>query len=646
MKKERILKNRNKLLVACSILLILFTHFYMIGQVPRWLNVDEAGIAYDAYCLSHYGVDRFCNRFPVFFINYGGGGQSPLFTYILAIFMYFFGYSMTLIRTIIAIASLVTGYFGYKLIKLRFSGLESPVYFLLFSIMPIFIMYFRIGMDCALMLPTGTVFLYFFSRAILSEKKKDYFIAGITGGLVLYSYTLSYIVMPLMLLFSFIYLLWMNTGKRKELWINWIIMAIPLGILASPLLLVQIINMKHLGTKHFGIFTFPQLPWYRSGELALDGFFSQILSAFRYTNICDYLYYNATPKYGNFYYISVPFIVIGFFYAAYQLVISLKEKKIDLIFIPVIWTICEYILAGIMSINTPPHASRLNGILSVLLYFLVLGLFRAYALIRRYSIKASVCFVSIFCAAYGLFFIFFCHYYFGDYSKDIATAQGKTFSAEFNPVLSFLNGNGARYADDMTYIDEDGRYIYYVLADQTNPYEIPLVNAQEAYLYDGYKNFCFSYPEELDYSANYVSELQSPYLTDLGFREIQLEDYFFYVSPISDMEVENISSDSSFYNIEALTGGNTGIMIRGWCLGTDVGIEIDSAFYAAETFSRPDVAQAYGLSEEADYGFICTIPFDIFEKHDTYTLVAHKEDGTKDYLCKIYNASSITEEAQ
>lgn len=61
----------------------------MVGDIPRGWNVDEAGIAYDAWCIAKYGVDRFRYPYPVMFMNYGGGGQSSLYTYMTAILFKF-----------------------------------------------------------------------------------------------------------------------------------------------------------------------------------------------------------------------------------------------------------------------------------------------------------------------------------------------------------------------------------------------------------------------------------------------------------------------------------------------------------------------------------------------------------------------------
>ena len=70
---------------------------------------------HDAYCIANYGTDRYGNSNPVYMINYGGG-QSALYTYLAAILIKVFGYSLTVIR----IPALV-----FSIIYLIFAFLEN-----------------------------------------------------------------------------------------------------------------------------------------------------------------------------------------------------------------------------------------------------------------------------------------------------------------------------------------------------------------------------------------------------------------------------------------------------------------------------------------------------------------------------------------
>ena len=51
--------------IIVTAVLALVLRLIMVGDIPRGWNVDEAGIAYDAWCIAKYGVDRFRYPYPV-----------------------------------------------------------------------------------------------------------------------------------------------------------------------------------------------------------------------------------------------------------------------------------------------------------------------------------------------------------------------------------------------------------------------------------------------------------------------------------------------------------------------------------------------------------------------------------------------------
>lgn len=63
---------RKNMIYCLTFGIALFMHFYKLADVPLGLHIDEAGMAYDAYCLANYSVDRYLNHMPVYLINYGG----------------------------------------------------------------------------------------------------------------------------------------------------------------------------------------------------------------------------------------------------------------------------------------------------------------------------------------------------------------------------------------------------------------------------------------------------------------------------------------------------------------------------------------------------------------------------------------------
>ena len=82
--KKGTFKPNAKVIYLVMALLASLMHFYKLGSIPYGLHIDEAGMAYDAFCLANYSVDRYLNHLPVYLVNFGNG-QSALYAYITAI---------------------------------------------------------------------------------------------------------------------------------------------------------------------------------------------------------------------------------------------------------------------------------------------------------------------------------------------------------------------------------------------------------------------------------------------------------------------------------------------------------------------------------------------------------------------------------
>ena len=94
----------------------VITRIIGFGDIPIGINVDEAGTMQDAYCIANFGTDRFGNSYPVYMINYGGG-QSALYTYLAAILIKIFGYSLTVVRIPALVFSIIYLIFAFLITK-------------------------------------------------------------------------------------------------------------------------------------------------------------------------------------------------------------------------------------------------------------------------------------------------------------------------------------------------------------------------------------------------------------------------------------------------------------------------------------------------------------------------------------------------
>lgn len=495
-------------------MLFVITRFWRIIPLPSGVHIDEAGMAYDAWCLSQYGVDRYLNSFPLYLVNYGGG-QSSLYAYLVAFLFRLFGYHFIFLRIPSILFSLFTVIFGMLIFRELFP--ERPYLSLLggylITITPYFILSSRIGMDCHLMLGLSTIFLYCFIRALKTQKISFYLFAGISGGLLLYTYALSYLVLPFFLILSFLYTLVVKKFSFKK----WVVMGIPMGLLASPLIVIQLINLWDLPEMQLGLFTLTKLPGYRVSELGTFQF-SNLKNAVVTLFTSDIWAYNSIPKFSNLYWISIPLVIVGFFHCIYLLVISVRERKMDLKLFLLLWVLSIlFVMSHIYTCLT-----QLNATFFVMVVFIIDAVSLIFPLQKKWLDLAGKWALVL---AYTIFFLCFSNYYYmGQYTQ------------ETYPMRLFFN----LQTEAIAFIDEHPEYgekgvqtaipsTVYALSSLKSPYELE-ITLDNTFIENEYVHCSYLGPIEDGYYY-IVDDTFPDYITELrekGFTEIAYGHYYLF----------------------------------------------------------------------------------------------------------------------
>lgn len=496
-----------KELVWLALLVIFFciTRFYRLWNLPGGMHGDEVGMAYDAWCLSQFGVDRWLKTWPVYLTNYGGG-QSALYAYIMAFIFKLFGFQKFLIRVPAVLFSLITLIWGMKLVKRLYPGkwMYPYVYGTIVVIAPYFIMASRFALDCNLMLGLSIAFIYTFIGAIESEKKSGYFMAGILGGLVLYTYVLSYIVLPFFLLFSMFYLIYVKKFDISK----WGIMAIPMGILAMPLIAVQIVNMFDLREMQWGIFTITKLFDYRVGEVSAPTW-EKFLGALSSMFYGDRWAYNSIPGIPVLYGITVVFFVIGICRLIYLFIVKVAKKEYCEYIFVLFWLCAMMIIATLVESNV----NKVNAAYGVIV---IIALYGIEALMLLFSKRKPIA-ITVIALCYFVGFLNFSRYYFGG-----------SYEVEYNPLPLFSETVEEAYED----ILEDPRLytkltqmaqgrLYYAVSARPTPYEF-LDGENTGSIMCGTLNIIdeqFNYIVD-DHFTKYMNSLR-----EAGFEEKKYEGY-------------------------------------------------------------------------------------------------------------------------
>ncbi len=457
-KVKRIIRATLWVVIAAG---FLFTRLYRLDSLPGGLHIDEAGAAYDAWSLANFGVDRYRTAWPVYLANYGKG-QSILLAYTAAFLIKLFGgtFNVWFIRLPETLFSAFTLIFGVKLAREMFGRdtfyPEITGFILVFA--PYFIMQCRFGYDCNLMLGASMVFLYFFTMGIRTQKARYYILSGLSAGLMLYTYVLSHMVLPVFLIISAIYLIAIGQFKIKK----WLMAGACLVPFAVPLIYFHIVNRFRLPARRFLFFTISKIPTARTGELGLPGL-KNIKLIFKNMFIGDGWPYDCVKGYPPLTYAAIPLCTIGAVSSVVIIAIHTKKKQASPLF-PVFAWLLSSVLLFFCAYSEVYRANFIYGAMALTMVAAVYASVSVFIKVPKKkpgNIIAGLLFTCFLIQA-GMFFKY---YFTGGYEKD-------------NPnVLMFsgLTGKACEYVMNDAYLSSrttytSGNAIFYLLESGISPY--------------------------------------------------------------------------------------------------------------------------------------------------------------------------------
>lgn len=450
-KIEELVQKHNNQIILAILLIGLLTRILFLEEFPDKMHVDEAGIMYDAYCFSHYGVDRYLNKNPVYLINFGGG-QSILYTLITSIFIKLFGYRLFWVRFPQVLFAMCYIWLTYIIVK-RWKNKKMAILVAgLITIAPYSIIQSRYALDCNLMAPFTLMGL---AMLLYAKKKWQYIIAGILFGVTCYTYILSFLILPIFLIAISLYLLYVKKANIIDI----ICVAIPVILFALPLLLFLLYNNGVIEINHALVFSYPKLIALRTGEISFQNIGNNMLELLKKFFTIDFITCLQYPEEGfsmfsNFYLISRAFFLIGIGIAIKKIWKERKERKYSL---DIVFLILLISGSGLLLLEEI-FWYRANAIVICIIYFTALGIEAVIKKCKKLAIPIIV--------FYMVLFIVFLIYYFGVYAK---------------PKLPEYNGsiaNVIRYAEsefqqDSIYVAciSYEPYIYELVSNPISPYE-------------------------------------------------------------------------------------------------------------------------------------------------------------------------------
>lgn len=502
------INDNHNVLVLILLIFILVTSFYRLSNLPFGLHVDEAGMAYDAINLAKFGVDRYLNKFPVYLINYVAG-QSAMYAYLAAILIKLFGYSTFIIRTPIALLRFILSYLSYKVVKNHSGKNKALLFLLVIATLPYFIMQSRWGLDCNLMVGFISISVYFFTNYMLNNKKSNLIFSGIFLGLSLYTYALSYIIIPIFLLLTLVYLLYIKKITIKEI----VIFGIPIFILSMPLILMICVN-NGLIDEIKGIITIPKLPYYRGNELSINNIGNNLYivkSILTYDNpefFGTALEYNALPQFGTIYYMSIPLFIIGLINTLSKIKTLIKKYSLDMIMLA--WLISVLLCQLLIDY---PNINKSNAIYVPIAYFITKGI--------EYLMKHIKYFLWIVICLISLNTVNFLIYYNNNYNNDHMYQY--MFATNYIDALKYANEN----TNEKVYIENDitaEEYIYTFLIYKILPEKYSYTYVNFDYKNKNLTNY-FYINDEIDTNSCYITNYYSDKIESLGLENLNKKEF-------------------------------------------------------------------------------------------------------------------------
>ena len=150
----------------------------------------------------------------------------------------------------------------------------------------------------------------------------------------MYSYALSYFLIPIFLICISLYLLYTKeiSFRRVLLW------AACVCITALPVILFVCSLLFHWETIHFLGLTISPIASERMSDVGVTSFWENIKDIIKITLTCGSYRLDAVPKFYTLYPLSIPFIVLGFIGAVYSFLVSLYKRT----FRPTVSICCSF----------------------------------------------------------------------------------------------------------------------------------------------------------------------------------------------------------------------------------------------------------------------------------------------------------------
>lgn len=251
-----------KFMLPAAFALHLFVFIYFLIKNP--VHIDEAMTILNANSLAKSGTDILGERLPIYFDTWLHGGQSPFATYLVALMIKLFGYSLFITRVPMFIFSMLGLMAFYKFLKEAIPENETliNIAFCLACISPWHLYSSAFTLDCNFLPHIAMFGLYFLAKGINTQKSRYFVFSMFFFGLGFYCYILSAIIIP-----TFLAILYLLLLIKKEISIkDTLISLLTIFVVAIPFILQGLVQFDVIDNlKLFG-FSISKMEYYIRGN--------------------------------------------------------------------------------------------------------------------------------------------------------------------------------------------------------------------------------------------------------------------------------------------------------------------------------------------------------------------------------------------
>lgn len=338
---------------------------------------------------------------------------------------------------------------------------------------------------------------------------------------MVYSYALSYIIVPAFLVLESLYLLYTKKISIGRL----LVLASEICILVIPLILfVVCIVFKLPGFRIFGLHILP-VAASRVSEIGRENFWKNFFDCVRMTLTYGAFPFDAVDKYYTMYVISIPFIAIGFLGSLIDFIKSIWKRYFTFSSIFVIYAVTITVTVG-LACTFPGCVYQANAIFICYLLFCVTGIRMVWQFLCHYR----KLFIAAVCVGYTIWIAAFLRYYFMLYSiADTYQYPFALYAVPEKEAFSYVMNEEEIKNIYFDVLQEEFYYFYYPIS----PYE-----RKDGITFPGGKKNLFdtvNYNTPLEGGSAYLVRKENRefntkiQLSDIPYRMEEFEYYNVYI---------------------------------------------------------------------------------------------------------------------